>query len=51
MGRGQTAEGVVGAVFGGAVFDDVARCHVLENIVGVSGSLDNEVAVVLEPFD
>lgn len=32
------------------VFDNVAGAHVLEDMVGVPGAFDDEVAVVLEPF-
>ena len=32
------------------VLDNVAGAHVLEDVVGIPGAFDDEVAVVLEPF-
>ena len=41
----------VGVRIGWFVLHDVTGLHVLEHVVGVPSTLDDEVAVVLEPFD
>ena len=51
MGGGQLAECGVRAIFGRFVFHDVAGGHILEHLIGVPSSLDDEIAVVLEPSD
>ena len=51
VGIRQFAEGDVFAFWGGRVLYDMAGSHILENVVGVPGTLDYEVAVVLEPLD
>lgn len=51
MGGRQLAECGVRAIFGRFVFHDVAGGHILEHLIGVPSSLDDEIAVVLEPSD
>jgi len=51
MSGRQLAECGIGAVVSRMVLDDVAGAHVLEHLIGIPGSLNDEVTVVLEPSD
>ena len=51
MGGRQLAECGIGAVIRRMVLDDVAGAHILEHLIGVPGTLYDEVTIVLEPSD
>ena len=51
MGGRQLAECSIGAVISRMVLDDVAGAHVLEDFIGVPGTLYDEITIVLEPSD
>ena len=51
MGGRQLAECGIGAVISRMVLDNMAGAHVLEHLIGVPGTLNDEVTIVFEPSD